>query len=748
MKNKKNIILLILILVVITLGVWFYVAMQGDSDKKEVANLKILLNQKGKTSLNLIDDDLSSGKITPEQSLIYKVYAVYGDDALPEEYKSEKPFFEGTEVMRLVKNNIDKLSQETQDILIPFTLRPDDPNSYFNQKYSSEIEKVSSNNIFIPTVQALKPNENIYTKFVVSADNKVKIWYPNVDTTSRNVFGAGNIKVTSVSAKKIAENIKNALDNDYIIDTFEKLLEKKLLSDGTSGGDDKLDIYVAPIGKNLGLTYAVNATPSPSYILIDSSIAVKDVSTVKATTAHEIFHAFQYVFDYNDNGNEWWAEATATWSEDLIYPSMGSEFAYLNDFINYPEVSLFERNNPDAHDYGAYIFAYYLTQNFGDDFIKQSWLECEKGPCLDGVEALLKGKLKEEWAKFTLWNYNLKPVKFYNDFNFPEVSSVDSKKTEKVTVEDYNTAINIDKLEPLSADLSMVINNIDKKGKDVKKLTFKDLDNFTKGKNNSIKAVIYYKNKNAEIEDWTGKKARSFCIDSKEEDFEKIILIFSNADKSKNFNGSFINVEAGANCFKIDQTDNVEAVLHIPYTDADVRKIVDINTKIETISEGEPVEKAEAGQQFAYLTKWSLYNEFEQVRDGYQMDCFEKKVSFDAGWTSRSVGIMTFDLKSLKNNDTFGIDLSYGYPHPKGSYEETSNIAIGCVHSISIGAQNINIPIMEFKNIYQGRIFDMDENGAKIEIKNSCTYDSCTSAGMEMQTMKKPVILEIRKFAK
>jgi hypothetical protein len=50
------------------------------------------------------------------------------------------------------------------------------------------------------------------------------------------------------------------------------------------------------------------------------------------------------------------------------------------------------------------------------------------------------------------------------------------------------------------------------------------------------------------------------------------------------------------------------------------------------------------------------------------------------------------------------------------------------------------------KNVYQGRIYDITEKGAKIEIKNSCLYDGCNMAtGEPFQVMPAPIILEIKK---
>ncbi|EKD64211.1 MAG: hypothetical protein ACD_51C00047G0009, partial [uncultured bacterium] len=110
----------------------------GGGGSQDLNEYYSLLAQEGETSYDLIDTAYAAGTINYETSLIYKTYAAFGDDNLPAEYSSD--VYAGDEanwVFAEIKQNFDTFSEETKAILEPFTLRPDDPGSYFNLQYQA-----------------------------------------------------------------------------------------------------------------------------------------------------------------------------------------------------------------------------------------------------------------------------------------------------------------------------------------------------------------------------------------------------------------------------------------------------------------------------------------------------------------------------------------------------------------------------------------------------------------------------------
>ena len=568
----------------------------------------------------------------------------------------------------------------------------------------------------------------------------MKIWYPGIATKVQAFDGVGTIDVTADTAKKMAEVLKKAIDDDDIMELFYDLLQRNIVKDGTRGGDDKLDVYVVP-HSGMAITFPEGNLPCSTYIIINTNFVLSRNNMLIATLAHEIFHSFQYAYKYDTWGDNWWGEATAVWSEDFIYPELNTEQSWLKDFIHHPQTELFSETNPTDHHYSAYIFPYYLSESTAQDsFMKATWEGCETQSCLKAIDAAIDEGFKKQWKEFTLWNYNKDPVKYYGDVGgFPEITSEDGSNTEQtMIIGDEEQPVDIDELKPLSAFLNKAINIADKDK--IKRLTFKDIDTFTGlNENASIKAIIYYENGTVEVEDWTDKRERSFCIANPDEEFKHIMFVFSNADMEDNISASSINVVGKDNCYHIDQEDDRTAVLHF-YTAI-------VGATIETNSYGEPEENAEEGQKYAYLTKWKVLNHYEVIKDAFSFECDGSSIDLGPGWTTRSAAYLVFDLgpEGLSEDGTFSIDLHYGLPHPKGNYEVIPDMNVKCADTFFAGGiADLSGYTGVVEGVYTGRIYDMTENGAKIEVTNCCLLHSCTEqSGAPFQDISEPVILEI-----
>ena len=741
MKLKKPILIAIAVIILIT----GYLMLKGKGGTSEdIAEFHAALNAEGDNTLQLLDKAVADGELDEETAFVYKIYAVFGDNRLPEDFYVQRPFRNGTSLVREMNRRWDSLSADTKALLEPFHKRPDEEDSWMNLRFEDSTDNTEVSWL-IPNAYATRVSA--YTEFLTSSDNKIKIWYPNVSGEMNNIYNPGKTQVDAPTGKKIAQRIKGFLDGDEIISEFETLLDQKLMSDGTKGGDNKFDIYVAPCGSDLGLTYAEHATPTPSYIIMNYGIGLKSDNVLKTTLAHELFHGFQNTYDYDDVKDNWWGEATAIWSEDFIYPYVNSEHGWLKRFLWFPGTQADKETPPSNHHYATYIMAYFMTENFGDDFMRKSWEYCDGGKCIEGIDKNIDGGFKKQWKEFTLWNYNLDPANYYMDMGpFPQLSSISGTNTEIIFISEDETEIEIGKINPLAADLASTHNDLPSDTK-VKKLTFTDLKKFSgKSDKTGIKAVIYYKDGEKEVEDWTDLDKRSFCVDNKEDDFEKIILIFSNGDMENEVDSTKIKVESSNNCFYIDEDAYRTAVIHFPVQSG----TVDINTTIDTIANGETEKDATEETDYGYQTEWSMKYEFEQIKSAFSVPCDGTTADFEPGWTTRAAGYLTFNLDPNSegySDGTFPIDMSYGEPHPNGSYEEVPGIGVNCA-GMYIGPSKIDLSGYKgvFKGIYTGKITEMDKNGAVIEITNCCLYHDCTTQqGAPFQTISEPVMLEIKR---
>ena len=111
-----------------------------------------------------------------------------------------------------------------------------------------------------------------------------------------------------------------------------------------------------------------NQTP---YFVINPEIPL---DIVKVTIAHEFFHTIQYAYNLGLVNNEiwdknlWFMEATAVMIEDEVYDNIDDYKNYLNYYIPYINYALDYHNG--NIEYGKVLFAKYLKETYGIEFIK------------------------------------------------------------------------------------------------------------------------------------------------------------------------------------------------------------------------------------------------------------------------------------------------------------------------------------------------------------------------------------------
>ena len=698
--------------------------------------------QEGNTSFDLIDKAYEEDKIDKETSLVYGAYAAFGDERLPEEYRSEVRAFEANDVFIEIHENYDGFSLENKEIIDPFLKRPDEEGSYWNQK-AQEFAKSDSEIPGIAKTAEAKERavKNIFSEHLLTADSKVKIWYAQIDffdSVIDNILKSGNIKYFNETERKTAEEIKKTIDEDKIYAEFADIMQKEPLSDGNLGGDKKLDIYViSPLMmdyKRLTLQTSGQYTGVlGGYIPDNSSYPTSGylilTGTTKTITAHEIFHAFQAAFPHDGNNDYWFAEATAVWSEDFIYPGENSEQKWLKTSpIKNPNYSL-DNTSLSGYEYGAYIFPFYLTQPqvSTNKIIGKIWAGCDKhGSCLNSIDKNIKGGYKDHWRDFTLWNYNQEPVKLYQDKGgFSEVSSGATAYQDDIK-EVGDISIETEDLKYLTAHLADVYNKTD--SSEVKQIVFKDLKNFTSQSDSAaIKAVVYPKNGAPYLdEEWTGKDKRRFCLENSRENFGNIVLIFSNGEVEKGLAATEITAEAKEeSCYTIDQEDQRTAKIVLPSTDS----------AITVKTEGSVVKSADKEVQYGYQAKWEIKTDFAELWNPYTLTMSPLVTcTITPGKTTYSA-TLKFDLSSVEEGSSFPIEVI----NPATHYDPWQSVCT------MIGTVPPTDPFDYGDSMLgDGMIYDMKESGAKIKIPESLPYGNWPLGATEPWRVMEPIVLEIK----
>jgi hypothetical protein len=158
----------------------------------------------------------------------------------------------------------------------------------------------------------------------------------------------------------------------YVADTYANSGYRRPKSDGTKGGDARIDIYLDSLEPNL---YGLCNTDQKrtkrghydvwSYCVLDNDYygfpEHTPLENLEVTAAHEYFHATQFAYDYYED--RWFLESTATWAEDEVYDDVNDNVNYLRDSpINHPGRPL--DKNDGFFYYGVWNFFRYLTEHY------------------------------------------------------------------------------------------------------------------------------------------------------------------------------------------------------------------------------------------------------------------------------------------------------------------------------------------------------------------------------------------------
>ncbi|MBU0533349.1 MAG: hypothetical protein KJ887_00915 [Candidatus Omnitrophica bacterium] len=337
-------------------------------------------------AIERIQADYKAQKITIDEYILNKAWAIFKPEKLsktgyvltPRDAEFRKS---GTPMILEIKKNWEKLSPETQTIL-------------------------ECNILFRP--------------------NEVSTCEGNIDPLATNLDSANfRVHYTTVGAHAVtagyAQNISDYFEASYTaeVTTLGYSVPPSDIGAVNNGGDARYDVYIFDLGSGLyGYTCPEQypTTPSYSYIAVNTDYSwapvnddpVSDaVGAAKVTAAHELFHAIQFNYDVTED--LWWMETTATYMEDEVYPGVNDNYNYLVYWFDNCDILGLEAL-VGLHEYGNFIFAKRLSEEFTDDIIKDIWEECQTTDGLTAIDNVLTGEgstLVDEFGKFTRANFFL-----------------------------------------------------------------------------------------------------------------------------------------------------------------------------------------------------------------------------------------------------------------------------------------------------------------------------------------------------
>lgn len=323
-----------------------------------------------------------------------KIFADYEPLRLLNEYKSNQPADTCEYAIRYLVDNWDNLSKETQEQVLPYLLPLNDSRSFFNPNNTNK-NPSSTLKLFNKAYAATEDYEVYEDEFTHDGQKFEILYYEGKKWPDKK----------RQSVKNMASKVKEALIFSW--DKFKPLMKIKPSKP-----------YVVEI-LELPETKWGQAFYFKGYNRIRINASLCDLEKhIKSTTAHELFHTFQFEFKlgYSMPEERWLSEATAVWSENYVYPDYNVEhcrhpgfFRTLdNDRIGYGK--LFE--------YDSYMFFYYLTDYAGMNFIPEiikTAGEMGSQSIRPFLDKNIKN-IKETYGKFALYNWNWPPVDKYYDY--------------------------------------------------------------------------------------------------------------------------------------------------------------------------------------------------------------------------------------------------------------------------------------------------------------------------------------------
>ncbi len=342
------------------------------------------------TSFQLIDEAVLAGDIDADTALTYKVYATFADPRLPEEYSGDDTGRDGTLLMAELARRLDALPSNLRADLEPFLLPPAQTGSWYERAQTSGLV-----------------GQQITWGTLTTQNDKVKVWW----ATQRPADAARAEKFVAELDTRIWPAL-TGLMREPLPDCGETCPE--------GGGDTRIDIYLVPVSRS-AVTGASATGASSAYMVFNPNDSF-------AILAHEFMHVIQYAYPMaSDDEYDWLFESTAQWAMDYVYPTTNGdpdipatheEQEAASAFLSAPDTPLEVTN--DDHEYGAYVFPFYLAGAGKDgSVVKGIWERASMASSLAAVNAALsaRGGLDEVWPLFTMRNWNQDPVGDYKTWD-------------------------------------------------------------------------------------------------------------------------------------------------------------------------------------------------------------------------------------------------------------------------------------------------------------------------------------------
>ena len=471
-----------------------------------------------RTSAALIAADRAGGRLSQEQALTYRVFALFGDPRLPSRYRGDAGGGGDHLALREVADTWRTLSKAARRALSRYMLPPAAKGSWYQRAKGS-------------TASAAQYQE---TPDECESESFRKEW-------NSKSAGGGKVKIhwpkDRPQAAAMAADLAQAAHLAY--GHHKRVMGREPLSDAKSacfhGPDGALDIYLLEnIPYSEGYTIPVDKTTrtSPecdgmaSFIVMDEGYPTASFSR-RFTLAHELFHAFQNAYSYKEGCQpyEWFDEGSANWAAHAVFPDDQSEH-FFEWGITSPQTSLTLRN------YHTWPFMLWMEKTLGERTIRTTYEGFEKSRSLPAIDRAIG--LRKTFLDFARQGWNQKPldpafVAWDKLTLVPERESRPIPELHLFLAGQKQRSANVPYGLPSVARDYHPFTITDEQ---VKEVVFRNP--LAGNPDARMGAILTFKNGTTRFDDWSGKASARYCRDTPGQDIASLVVVYGNASVKEN----------------------------------------------------------------------------------------------------------------------------------------------------------------------------------------------------------------------
>jgi hypothetical protein len=340
----------------------------------------------GKSSLDLIEDDLTAGVLDKQNGNVYREAAVSDQSQLPAKYQSTVKAKDGTLAMVQMAKDWSSLSKSTQQQILDMRAKGLGQLSQTVETRHFALHYTTIGNHSVPLIDT---NRNGVPDFIdVAAQTVEAVW-------QREVQQLGYPAPLGTPAQKFNVYFRD-LRNVYGLTYPEHVTVQATTP--------------VPLGVATGYIVVENDFSEGFPPNDEDRTGTEPIRSgaLKVTLAHEFMHAIQFNINVLQSG--WLMESHATWAEDAVFDGINDWHWYINGFFATADLPLFARD-----PYGGAFFQNWLSERNGVDIERQIWMAAKTNTLQDAIRSTAFAGTWEPLETFAAAEYTLGISDFTTD---------------------------------------------------------------------------------------------------------------------------------------------------------------------------------------------------------------------------------------------------------------------------------------------------------------------------------------------